>query len=176
MHKKRDVFCAICRFVKSKQNNQKRVDFCPIARYNIGTKTKGDNTMKEIAIQYLQKQADAGVKLVALATKTTMRVFDIKTLAQFIDRQADNTLLREHDGIRLKPLNDNTTALPIKALFGKALYSFPLRQCTASACEAETAEFFHGTVTGGNSDCPWDVETEHGVKVQVKGIGGLMME
>lgn len=130
--------------------------------------------MKEIAVQYLNRQLDEGVILTALATDHSIRVFKTLDLIACLERNADNTLLRNHDGIRLKPLSDNSNSLPIRALYNKAVCSFHISDNHSAACEEATANYFDGIVTGGNTDCPWDVITKSGVKIQVKGVGGLM--
>ena len=131
--------------------------------------------MKEIAINYLKSQLNAGVDYIGLATTRSMRIFHMEDLIELIEANDENLILRDHDGIRLKKLGEAPRTRELQAFFGnKAMYHFPLMKCDKTSCENETAAYLGGEVTGGNTDCPWDVIVKGIIKIQIKGIGGAM--
>lgn len=129
--------------------------------------------MKEIATAYLRTKIEKGVDLFSIATETRIFVFHIADFLDFVERKGD-LILRKHDGIRLVPFHDSPRKIEIMGLYRKAIAIIPSTYTTAFACEEAIANYFGGKVTGGCTDCPWDIELPDGRKLESKGIGGGM--
>ena len=134
--------------------------------------------MKEIAIKYIEEKIGYGVTDFAFGTKDGyIVIINAETVKAFFEEKGDE-ILRDHDGIRVKALTYNGNRnLTVRAFLRKA---WKVIECETykGAKGTESAVSEGGKLIGGLKNHKYDVIFKEGAvihRIEVKGVGGLMM-